>query len=92
MSVFVKVFDCPTFPVKIPDALRAVTRTDADGSIYFNVMFNERGSCGVYSYAYGCNALPPLEEMVKDLIVEDECGFPAINLLSNCNDCEEPIQ
>jgi len=90
MSVFVKVFDCPTFPVKIPDALRSLIRQDDDGGIYLNIYFNQRIDCDTYTDAYDCNALPPLEEMIKDIIVEDECGDPALNVLVNiCDTCEE---
>jgi len=94
MSVFVKVFDCPQHPVKIPDALRALIRQDDDGGIYLNIYFNQRNNCDLYEQAYGCLELPPLEDMVKDLIVEDECGDPALNVLINiCDVCpEEQIQ
>jgi len=93
MSTFVKVFDCPQHPVKIPDALRSLLRQDDDGAIYLNIYFNQRNNCDLYELAYDCDALPPLEDMVKDLIVEDECGAPALNVLVNiCDTCEEEEQ
>ena len=88
MSVFVKIFDCPLDVVKIPDVLRAVMRVDEDGSVYINVKFNEKEQCDDYELAWDCNATLPLEEMIKTLIVEDDCGKPALNILANiCDVC-----
>lgn len=88
MSVFVKIFDCPNFPLKIPDILKAVMRVDSDGSVYINVKFNEKEQCDDYELAYDCNASLPLVEMLKQLIVEDDCGVPAINIIANiCDVC-----
>jgi len=92
MSVKTLCFDCQT-PLEIPDALRSVIRQDADGSVYINVVFNERGSCGEYESAYGCNEVPTLEEIFRGTIAEDECGMCGINILINCDICDEaPIQ
>ena len=89
MSVFLKVFDCPLDVLKIPDVLRAVMRVDADGSVYINVKFNEKEQCDDYELAFDCNAQLPLEEMVKTLIVYDDCGKPALNILANiCDVCD----
>lgn len=90
MSTFTLCFDCPTHPVKIPDALRGIMRQDDDGAIYLNIYFNQRNNCDLYEKSYDCNALPPLEDMVKSLIVQDDCGHCALNVLINiCDTCEE---
>lgn len=86
MSVKTLCFDCQT-PLKIPEALRGVIRQDSDGSVYINIVFNERGSCGEYESAYSCNEVPTLEEIFAGTIVEDECGMCGINILINCDIC-----
>jgi len=89
MSEFVKVFDCPNMPIKIPDVLKSVMRVDSDGSVYVNIKFNEKEQCDDYEKAWDCNANVPLEEMVKMIIVEDDCGKPAINVIANiCDVCD----
>jgi len=88
MSVKTLCFDCQT-PIKIPEDLRGVMRQDSDGAVYLNVVFNERGSCGEYTDAYSCNENPTLEEIFFGTIVEDECGKCGINILINCDICEE---
>ena len=89
MSIFTLCFDCQT-PIKIPEALKSVIRQDDDGAIYLNIYFNQRNNCDLYDLAYNCLELPPLEGMVRDIIVEDECGHCALNVLINiCDACEE---
>ena len=93
MSTFTLCFDCPTYPVKIPDMLRKILRQDDDGTFYVNIYFNQRNNCDLYELAYDCNEVPPLESMVKDIIVEDDCGDCALNVLINiCDTCEEEEQ
>lgn len=87
MSVKTLCFDCAT-PLDIPDALRSVMRQDSDGSVYLNVVFNERGSCSEYSSAYDCLQNPTLEEIFHATIVQDECGLCGINILVNCDICD----
>lgn len=91
MSVKTLCFDCQT-PLKIPEVLQRVIRQDDDGSVYVNIVFNERGSCGEYSAAYDCNAVPTLEEIFGGTIVEDECGQCGLNILINCDICDEEEQ
>ena len=89
MSTFVKVFDCPNMPVKIPDILKSVVRIDSDGSVYINFKFNEKEQCDDYELAFECMQDIPLEEMLKTVIVEDDCGKPAINIIANiCDVCD----
>ena len=91
MSVKTLCFDCQT-PVVIPEVLRRIMRQDSDGAIYVNIVFNERGSCGEYESAYTCLEYPTLEEIIAGTIVEDECGTCGINILVNCDICDEPPQ
>ena len=88
MSVKTLCFDCQT-PVVIPEVLRGIMRQDTDGTIYLNIVFNERGSCGEYESAYDCLESPTLEEIFAGTIVEDECGQCGINILVNCDICDE---
>jgi hypothetical protein len=88
MSVKTLCLGCLT-PIKIPEDLRGVIRQDTDGSVYINVVFNERGSCGEYEAAYGCHENPTLAEIFHSTIVEDECGQCGVNILINCDICDE---
>ena len=86
MSTVTLCFDCQT-PIKIPEDLRGVMRQDSDGAVYLNIIFNERGSCGMYSAAYECHENPMLEEIFAGTIAQDECGKCGINVLINCDIC-----
>jgi len=87
MSVFTVCFDCHT-PLTIPQELKSVMWQDADGSIYLNVKFNEKEQCDDYEAAFECLHDVTLEEMIRKLIVEDDCGNCAVNILANiCDVC-----
>jgi hypothetical protein len=64
-------------------------RQDSDGAVYLNIIFNERGSCGMYSPAYDCHEILTLEEVFAGTIAQDECGKCGINVLINCDICAE---
>ena len=88
MSVFTLCIPCQT-PITIPEALKLVMRQDSDGSIYLNIKFNEKEQCDDYEAAFDCLQDTPVEDMLKNLIVEDDCGKCAINILANiCDVCD----
>lgn len=96
MSTFTLCFDCQT-PLTIPEALKSVLRQDSDGSVYLNVFFNDRARCTqdggeplTAVSSLGCIEDITAEELIRSIIVEDECGHCAINVLANiCDVCDE---
>jgi len=92
MSIVTLCFDCHT-PLTIPEALKSVMWQDTEGSVYLNVYYSERTNCSEYSRVYECLENMTVEEMLRSIIVTDDCGHCAINLLANiCAVCEEPEQ
>lgn len=87
MSVFTLCIDCNT-PITIPEALKMVMRQDSDNTVYLNIKFNEKEQCDDYEMAFSCLEDMTIEEMLKTIIVEDDCGKCAINILANvCDVC-----
>lgn len=87
MSIFTLCIPCAS-PITVPEALKMVMRQDDDGSIYLNVKFNEKEQCDDYESAFDCMQDLPVEDMLRNIIVEDDCGKCAINILANiCDVC-----
>ena len=74
-----------------PDILTMLKLTivvDADGSHYLNTKFNEKEQCDDYTPAALCTTPQSLEDLLKLLIVEDDCGNCAWNFIANiCDAC-----
>ena len=86
MSTFTLCIPCNT-PVTIPEMLSMVMRQDADNTLYINLKFNEKEQCEDYS-EFGCIEELTAEEILKLLIVEDDCGKCSLNILANiCDVC-----
>lgn len=93
MSVCDKLIGCFTPHVSWKALINLLTVEDAEGNQFFNICYNDRGSCREYEQAYECIQDWTLEQVLKLIIVEDECGNPAIQVLANiCEECEEDIQ
>ena len=87
MSTFTLCIDCHT-RITIPEALAQVMRQDADGSVYINIKFNEKEQCDDYSAAFDCLQDLTIEDILRLLIVDDDCGKCSINILANiCDVC-----
>ena len=87
MSIQTLCIGCHT-PITVPEALKQVMRQDDDGSVYLNIKFNEKEQCDDYEAGIDCLIDVSLEEMLKLIIVEDDCGKCAISILANiCDVC-----
>jgi hypothetical protein len=85
MSTFTECIACVQQPITLEVAAQFVIVEDTDGTKYWNVQFNERGSCGEYSPGVDCISPQTFAELFFATIVEDECGNCAINILGNCD-------
>lgn len=85
MSTFTECVGCLQQPQTWEELLPMVILEDDDGTKYWNVQLNEReGNCD-YSPGVDCISPQTLIELFASTIVEDECGFCAINILGNCD-------
>lgn len=88
MSIFTACIPC-NVPVTIPEMWGKVLWQDSDNTIYLNIKFNEKEQCDDYENVIECAANMPLEDMLARLIVEDDCGNCAINIIANiCDVCD----
>jgi hypothetical protein len=85
MSTFTECIGCLQQPLKWEQLAAFVIVEDTDGTKYWNVQLNERGSCSEYSPGVNCISPQSLIELFASTIVEDECGLCAINILGNCD-------
>ena len=94
MSKFTDCLACLEGPITWETILRLVIVKDSDGSHYLNTKFNEKEQCDDYEPAVSCASHTSAQELVRAVLVEDDCGMCALNFIANiCDACpEEPIQ
>ena len=85
MSTFTECLKCIQLPIKLETVAQFLIVEDSDGTKYWNVQLNERGSCSEYSPGVNCASPQTFAELFLSTIVEDECGMCAINILGNCD-------
>ncbi len=69
--------------------LKLVIVKDQDGNHYLNLCYADCEDCDTLDFAIDCSSDTTVEQLFRDLIGEDECGLPAINLTGNiCAACE----
>lgn len=89
MSVFTECVGCLEHPLRWEDLLGMVIFKDSDDSWYLNIKFNEKEQCDDYENAVNCASPQTAIEMFARLIVEDDCGNCAINIIANiCDACD----
>ncbi len=87
MSTFTDCIGCLE-EVDLLTILKLIIVVDGDGSYYLNTKFNEKEQCDDYSPAASCASFDSVEELIKRLIVEDDCGNCALNFIANvCDVC-----
>lgn len=92
MSICPKLIGCFTPHVNWKALINLLTVEDAEGNQFFNICYNDRADCRTYESAFECLQNISFEEILKLIIVEDECGHPAINVVANiCEECTEDI-
>lgn len=88
MSTFTECLGCLEGDVTLVTLLRLTILKDSDGSYYLNTKFNEKEQCDDYEPAVECGSDVTVEELLKRLIVEDDCGNCAWNFIANiCDAC-----
>jgi len=93
MSICPKLIGCFTPHVNWKALLELLTVEDAEGNQFFNICYTDRAKCSSYESAFECLQDATLEEVLKLIVVEDECGNPALQLLANiCQECTEQIR
>ena len=93
MSVCDKLIGCFTPHVNWKALLNLLTVEDDEGNQFFNICYNDRGDCEDYESAFSCLQDATLEEVLKLIVSEDECGHPALQVLANiCEECTEDVQ
>ena len=89
MSINTKVFSCFGHPVDWLTLLKMCIVKDADGNHYLNLFYDDCDDCETLDPAVLCASHMTIEEIFKNIVVEDECGNPAIALTGNiCVSCE----
>jgi len=69
--------------------LKLVIVKDQNGNHYLNLCYADCEDCDTLDFAIDCSSDITVEQLFRDLIGEDECGLPAINLTGNiCAACE----
>ena len=88
MSVFTECIGCLEQEVTLATLLRLTVLVDSDGSHYLNLKFNEKEQCDDYDPVPNCESPLSVENILKRLIVEDDCGYCAWNIVANiCDAC-----
>lgn len=88
MSTFTECIGCLDQPITLETLFRLTVVKDSDDSYYLNLKFNEKEQCEDYEPAAGCASDTTVEELLRRLVVEDDCGNCAWNILANiCNVC-----
>ena len=89
-SICERFFSCPTVPIKWDVLLKLVSVADADADEYINICYHDRDECDDYEQAFDCIQDWTLEQILKKIIKNDDCGNPAIQVLANiCTACED---
>lgn len=88
MSACDKYFDCLQ-QVDWLTLLKLLIVKDDDGNHYLNLCYNDCDDCDTLEYAVDCASDTTVEQLLRNLITEDECGLPALHLTGNiCTACE----
>ena len=89
MSTFTECIGCLEQDISWETILRLIIVKDSDNSYYLNTKFNEKEQCDDYEPAVSCESHETALELVKRLIVEDDCGNCALNFIANiCDACD----
>ena len=89
MSICTKCLGCDQLPIDWLTLLKLMIVKDDGGNHYLNLCYNECGECSTMDSAVDCVSDTTVEQLFRNLIGEDECGLPALNLTGNiCAACE----
>lgn len=88
MSLFDECVACLDQPITLEQLFRLTVVKDSDDSYYLNIKFNEKEQCDDYTPAAECASMTTLPELLRRLVVEDDCGNCAWNIIANiCDAC-----
>lgn len=83
-----KYIGCLDPPLNWETMLQLPTVKDEDGNYFFNLYYNDLEDCEGIESAEDCLVDLSFEEVLKLIIVEDDCGRPAINVIGEiCDEC-----
>lgn len=77
------IVQCLDLPLDWLTLLKMIIVTDADGNFYLNVYYNDAPDCEALTPAVACITNETIEQLLRNIIVEDECGNPALALTGN---------
>jgi hypothetical protein len=87
MSVYTKCISCPDNPTAL-EMFFLLLLLDSENNQWLNINYVDRGDCEDYTPAFECIQDATFEEVLRLILVEDDCGRCAINLLGNiCDVC-----
>jgi len=84
-----RIVQCLDLPLDWLTLLKMCIVTDADGNFYLNMYYANCEDCETLTPAVACITNETIEQLLRNIIVEDECGNPAISLTGNiCDACD----